>query len=293
MAVRIEVGEAEVFALRDGRHPMNLRWHYPEVTEAQWEPWTGGEPQTLHFGAFLVRHAGTTVLVDAGWGPQFEPPGGLIEPASLLDELAAIGVAPEAVDVVYLTHLHPDHIGWNVVYDEPGGMPRPRFPNAPYLVHAAEFGHYAQRHRDGDRLHPSIPQQALALEETGKLELIADGHAVAPGLRALATPGHTPGHTSLVLESAGETFVFLGDLAHHPAVLDATDWVQSFDWEPERARASRERVLAQVEREGWRAAAGHFPFPSLGRLVRDGAGRRVWEALDGVEAGEIAGGVDG
>jgi glyoxylase-like metal-dependent hydrolase (beta-lactamase superfamily II) len=281
MAVKIMIGDAEVYALADGRHPMDLKWHYPSIDAAEWEPWTAGVQQTLHFGAFLVRHAGQTALIDTGWGPDWEPPGGLEAPASLLDELTAIGVAPEDVDVVVLTHLHPDHIGWNLVRDgDPDTPPRPRFPRAPYLVAEAEWEHYAGRARDGDRLHPSIPQQALALEGTGALGFLPDGHEVIPGLRARTTPGHTPGHTSLVLTSAGETFVFLGDLAHHPAVLHETHWEQFFDWDPAQARASREALLEEVERNGWPAAAGHFPFPSLGRLGRDEQGRRVWEPLD-------------
>jgi glyoxylase-like metal-dependent hydrolase (beta-lactamase superfamily II) len=267
MAVKVTVGDAEVFALADGRHPFDLGWHYPSIEAAQWAAWDG--PATLNFAAFLVRHAGRTALIDTGWGPEHEPPGGLESPAGLMDELASIGVAPGDVDVVALSHLHPDHIGWNR-----------RFAGAPFLVAEAELDHYRSRIDAGDRIHPSIRAEVAWLSGSDATEMLRDGAEVIPGLRALASPGHTPGHTCFVLESAGETFVLLADTVHHPAVLHETGWVQSFDWDPPLARANRERLLDEVEREGWLAGLGHLPYPSLGRLVRDGGGRRVWEPAD-------------
>lgn len=274
MAVSVTVGEAEVVALFDGRHPFNLRWHYPSIDDAGWAPYIADSPKTLNFGAFLIRHAGRTVLIDTGWGPQFEPPGGLERPASLMDELASVGVSPEDVDVVALSHLHPDHIGWNLV--ERDGKMVPRFPRAPYLVPQADFDHYRERVDNGERIHPSIIEQGLGLADAGPMEWLADGQEVIPGLKAIAAPGHTPGHTIFSLESAGETFMLLADVAHHPAVLNETAWVQSFDWVPEEARVHRERILDEVESNGWLSGAGHFPYPSLGRLKRDAEGRRVW-----------------
>lgn len=274
MALKVTVGDAEVFALADGRHPFDLKWHYPTIGDADWAPHMDRSPETLNFGAFLIRHAGRTALIDTGWGPQYEPPGGLESPAGLMDELASIGVAPEDVDVVALSHLHPDHIGWNLDGD------RGRFPRAPYLVAEAEWEHYKTRIEAGERIHPSICDQIAGLQSGTELEFLEDGREVIPGLRALASPGHTPGHTCFVLESAGETFVLLADTVHHPAVLHETAWVQSFDWDPPLAQANRERLLDQVEREGWLAGLGHLPYPSLGRLVRDAEGRRVWEPIN-------------
>lgn len=275
MAVGVKVGDAEVFALFDGRHPFNLEWHYPSIGDEQWAPYTETGPKDLNFGAFLVKLDGTTILVDTGWGPQFAPPGGLESAPQLLDELASIGVAPEDVDVVALTHIHPDHIGWNLIVGDDGSV-APRFPNARYLVPEDDVDHYRRRVDAGERIHPSIIEQGLGLTALDVTELVRDGHEVVPGLRAVHAPGHTPGHTLYVLDSAGERFVVLADIAHHPAVLHETDWVQSFDWEPEQARENRERLLAEFEESGCLLAAGHFPYPSLGRIGRDEDGRRVW-----------------
>ncbi|GII60807.1 MBL fold metallo-hydrolase [Sphaerisporangium krabiense] len=265
MAVRVSVGAAEIVALRDGEHPLDRAWHFPGVPAQAWE---GQDGRPLNFGGYLVETDGKVVLVDTGWGPYLGPPGGLARPAALLEELAEAGYTPAEVDLVVFTHLHPDHVGWNLVLD-PGQDPRPRFPNARYLVPRADWEHY----RDLEHKHPNIVQQALPLEELGVLRLIEDGHRVTPSLRAVALPGHTPGHTGYALGDR-EAFL-LGDLAHHPVVLRETGWAQRFDFDPEQAVATRERTLAELEDTGTLVAFGHFPHPGLGHVIRK-EGRRAW-----------------
>ncbi|ACZ90259.1 MBL fold metallo-hydrolase [Streptosporangium roseum] len=266
MAVRVRAGAAEIVALRDGEHPLNREWHFPDVPAEAWE---GQDERPLNFGGYLVLTDGKTVLVDTGWGPYLGPPGGLAAPAGLLSELASAGVTPDDVDLVVFTHLHPDHVGWNLVLEEPV---RPRFGNARYLVPRADWEHY----RALEQMHPNIVQQALPLEDLGVLELIDDGHRVTPSLRAVALPGHTPGHTGYLL---GDRDAFLlGDLAHHPVVLDETGWVQRFDLDPELAVATRELTLARVEEDRTLVGLGHFPHPGLGHVIRK-EGRRAWLPL--------------
>lgn len=275
MAVSVKVGDAEVVALADGQHPFDLAWHYPSLGEGDWAPYLADSPELLNFGAYLIRTGGQTVLVDTGWGPRFAPPGGLTGPPQLLEELASVGVTPDDVDVVALTHLHPDHIGWNLVVED-GAEPRARFPRARYLVPTGDVDHYRRRVDAGEPIHPSIVEQGLGLEGLEQTEPLEDGQEIVPGLRAIAAPGHTPGHTCIELESGGERFVVLADIVHHAAVLEETAWVQFFDWDPEQARASRERLLDDVERRGSLVGLGHLPYPSLGRVARDATGRRVW-----------------
>jgi YD repeat-containing protein len=278
MALRTTIGAAELYALSDGEHALNTAWHYPDVPGERWAEYPvppGAHAGKLNFGCFLVRAGGRTVLIDTGWGPSAAPPGGLDAPAGLLAELASIGVAVEDIDTVVFTHLHPDHIGWNLDYSS--GEPTPRFSNARYLMPRLDWEHYSGR----DEIHPSIPRQALALRGCDALELY-DGQAqVCPVLHGLPTPGHTPGHTSFVLESGGESCFVLGDLAHHPAALHETGWVQRFDWDPAQARRTREHTLDRLEAAGTLVAAGHLPIPNVGYLVRDG-GVRTFRPLQPV-----------
>jgi glyoxylase-like metal-dependent hydrolase (beta-lactamase superfamily II) len=263
MAVRVSAGAAEIVALRDGEHHLHRAWHFPGVPAEAWE---GQDERPLNFGGYLVLADSKVVLVDTGWGPYLGPPGGLAAPAGLLEELATAGFTPEDVDLVVFTHLHPDHVGWNLVLD---AEPRPRFGNARYLVPRADWEHY----RALEQMHPNIVQQALPLEDLGVLELIEDGHRVTPSLRAVALPGHTPGHTGYLV---GDRDAFLlGDLAHHPVILQETGWAQRFDLDPDQASATRERILAQVEEEHTLVAFGHFPHPGLGHVIRK-EGRRAW-----------------
>ena len=279
MALRTTIGELELFALRDGEHHLDTDWHYPSIPPERWADYPvpdGPHAGKLNFGCFLVRGGGRTVLIDTGWGPSAAPPGGLDAPAGLLDELASIGVGVADVDIVAFTHLHPDHVGWNLDYDS-GAQPSPRFVNARYLMPRLDWEHYSAR----DDIHPSITRQALALHGHEALSLYDGAAQITAGLHAVPTPGHTPGHTSFAVESAGESCFVLGDLVHHPVALQETGWPQRFDWDPEQARLTREDVLDRLETDGTLVAAGHLPYPNVGYVVRTD-GVRTFRPLQAV-----------
>lgn len=277
MATRVRVGNAEIVGLVDRQHPISPDWHYPSVPAEAWDPYRDllldDAWSLLNFRAFLVRADGHTVLIDTGWGPVHAPPGAPSTPARLLEELAEVGVTPPDVDLVVFTHLHADHVGWNLEYD--AEAPRARFANARYVVPAADWAHYNRV----EQMHPNIREQALPLGGLGVLDTFEGEHQVIPSLRALPTPGHSPGHSSFVLSSGGEHCFVLGDLAHHPIIAHETSWVHKYDWDPEAAVAMRTGVLDRLEAEGALVAAGHFPMPGFGRFERV-EGRRTWRPLE-------------
>jgi glyoxylase-like metal-dependent hydrolase (beta-lactamase superfamily II) len=276
MAVTVAAGDARISGLVDRRHPLDPAWHYPDVPAQAWEPYRllllDEAWSLLDFRAFLVQADERTILIDTGWGPVHAPPGAPATPAALLEELASLGVGVADIDTVVFTHLHADHVGWNLELD--GDRPRPRFSRARYLVPAADWAHY----NAVEQMHPNIREQALPLGGLGVLDLYEGEHQVSPSLRALPTPGHSPGHSSFVLSSAGEHCFVLGDLAHHPIVAQETGWVHRFDWRPEAAVAQRRAVLERLERDATLVAAGHFPHPGFGRFVRVN-GRRIWRPV--------------
>ena len=267
MSDSVRVGSAMVIALSDTEQAY-ARTIYPEVDEAAWAPYrdqlTPDGQVLLNFACYAIRADGRTVLVDTGWGPGYQ--------GRLLDELAAAGVPLDEIETVVFTHLHGDHIGWNLVAD--GGPPRPRFPRARYLVPEADWRHY--------RSQPQPPalfrEQILPLADLGVKDLIGGDHVLSPSVTTIATPGHTPGHLSVAITSGGEHGFVLGDVAITPIEAHETDWINRFDWDATLARRTRHTVLDRLERERALVGASHFPRPGLGRFVRT-AGRRVWQPL--------------
>ena len=208
------------------------------------------------YGSVALRSEGKLIVVDTGAGP----PNG-----RLLDEMAAKGVDREAVDLVVITHLHGDHIGGNLIDG------RPTFPRARYLISKADWDYWT-----GLGGVAAVEEQAAPLEGLDVLDLIEGEYAVTGELTTLPTPGHTPGHISLMISSAGKRGFILGDVAHSPAQAQYTDWSPAFDIDPETSSVTRRAIFDRLEAEGSLISAGHMPDQGFGRLVREG-GRRYWQ----------------
>jgi glyoxylase-like metal-dependent hydrolase (beta-lactamase superfamily II) len=275
MAQAIRVGDATVVALTDKAHDVETTFHFPTVPVEAWAPYadllTAEGLIPLRFGCFLIVAGERRVLVDTGWGPLVGPPGRPAGPGRLLDELADAGVTADEIDLVAFTHLHPDHVGWNLVRDGDDEPWRPRFRNARYLVPRDDWESYLSR----EQVHPQIREQALGLAGTEALELVDSDGVVLPSLSGVATPGHTPGHRSFVVHSGGERLFILGDLTHSPVIAHETAWENVFDWDKPQARSTRERVLAELESAGTLTGVGHYPLPGFGHFRRVD-GQRRW-----------------
>jgi glyoxylase-like metal-dependent hydrolase (beta-lactamase superfamily II) len=277
----ISVGRVNITALTDIEGAFfRLDQIFPGVMRDQWEPylhrypWAFADRETLRgrVGSYVLRSPEATVLVDTGVGPQAMGSGG-----ELLAELENAGVYPEDVDTVFLTHLHGDHLGWSV---KPDG--EPVFPAAHYVTQAAEWGISA----------PYLGRAVAALDERGVLELLDGEELVGEELTAIPTPGHSPGHSSLLVSSGGEQALVSGDTLVHPAQATEPTWNVHFDMDKEQAARTREMLLAWLEADGITVAAGHIPGSGFGRIVRDEAGRRYWLMLESVQDAEDLSGID-
>lgn len=269
----IKVGSFEIVALTDFEGPFfELGQIFPGVRDDQWEPyferypWAFADRQTLYgrVGAYLVRSPGRTVLVDAGVGP-----GAFGGRGRLLEDLEANGASAEDLDTVFLTHLHGDHVGWAV-----GADGEPSFEGARYVTQAAEWEMSA----------PYLGRAAASLDRLGVLDLLDGEEPVGEGLTAIPTPGHSPGHASLLVSSEGEQALVAGDAIVHPAQATEPTWNIHFDMDKEQAAFTREMLLAWLEADGMPVAAGHIPGSGFGRISREGAGearsgRRYWRPL--------------
>jgi len=214
-------------------------------------------PWQLPFHAFLLRGEGWTALVDTGVGPPGEEPF-LPDRQGLLRD----AVPRVEIDVVLLTHLHVDHVGWNMLDGEPF------FPNARYVAHRADFEHFTRARPD----RPYVRDQLLGLEASGRLELVTADASPLPGVTLEHLPGHTPGHCIVRTGDA----VLLGDLAVHELQLADPDQAYVAEEDAAEAAAARRRLLPELARSGVLVALGHLR-PPLGRVVAAGDGF-AWRA---------------
>ena len=275
---KVTVGNVEIISLTDGLLEFDLASFYPSVPVENWRPFEDGENITsggkirLNLASFLVRSDGRNILVDTGMGPA---PSDTPETGwgKLLGDLEANSISPDEIDMVVMTHLHGDHVGWNLLRQGPGF--KPTFPNARYWVSAKDL----EVSRQGDWFQSSAPNSVWPLEELGLLEVMEGEHSITSELTTLPTPGHTPGHMCIMITSNGNRALILGDAAHSPVQVHETEWNASPDGRyPDQARLSRRTVMEMLEREDILLAAGHFPAPGFGRVVRL-EGRRYWQPL--------------
>jgi glyoxylase-like metal-dependent hydrolase (beta-lactamase superfamily II) len=275
------VGTVQVTAYCDvvANFPAVLDRAFPDVEREAWEPYrrrypeafSGSDRWKLRCWGFLVRGRSRVVLVDTGVGDRGTPGAEWIGASGRLpQELAAGGVEPDEVNVVVLTHLHLDHVGWNLAWE--GDQPRALFSNASYLVQRADWDLFATDGDDNDR--EAFERCVRPLQTLGVVELLDGDRVLDAELRLLHTPGHTPGSQSLLVSSGENAALLWGDVANHPAQVSEPEWCPAGDIEPDKARRTRSELLDRVEAEGMWLAPAHFPEP-FGSITRI-QGRRYW-----------------
>ena len=187
-----------------------------------------------------------------------------------LAQLAAAGVQPEDVDFVFCTHLHLDHCGWNTRLVD--GRWVPTFPNARYLFAKDEYA-YAER-RAREEADPVFAENVLPVMEAGCGELVAGDFVLNEHLYFESTPGHTPGHVAVHLQSADHHGVVTGDLIHSPLQCHHPEWNFLYDEIPDLAQRTRRAFLERHADAGTLVLASHFPSPSVGHFLRHGSAFR-------------------
>ncbi|MEO3850428.1 MBL fold metallo-hydrolase [Streptomyces sp. B8F3] len=258
-------GRFEVVALLDahGTFPLSRADAFPAASVAAWAEARRVDPRAfgprdaweLDFRCFAVRRpGGRVVLVDSGVGPAGSPAASWAPvPGLLPGRLAAAGIAPDDVDAVVLSHLHEDHYGWSVTPD--GG---PAFPRARYLVQAAELTALAP----GDS---AVTYAVDPLRAAGRLHVVDGGARLAGGsggaVTLVPTPGHTPGHQSVVVDGGSRQIVIAGDVVVHAVQLADPAVRYFFEADPDLAHRTRRLLLERAGERGAVLATAHLNRP--------------------------------
>ena len=238
-----------------------MPWLYPHfVTE------DGALVLSIH--ALLVDAPGMKLVVDTCIGN--DKPRALLRGQKLqtdfLNHIAEAGFPRETVDAVICTHLHVDHVGWNTMKD--GDRWVPTFPNARYLIGKTEYDHWTKETK-GEQ--PQIMADSVTpIFEAGLAQTVEMDHRISPELRLVPTPGHTPGHVSVMIESKGETAVITGDMLHHPCQFAHPDWLSAFDDDQTAANARRHTMFAKWADKPILVIGTHFAAPTAGHIRKDG-----------------------
>jgi glyoxylase-like metal-dependent hydrolase (beta-lactamase superfamily II) len=262
-----KIGALEAFALQDGEFvaPNDGKTLWPgrspeEVGELLASGGLPRDPIRLSIQPLLVKLDGHVVLFDAGAGGAF-PTAGRLGAA-----LAKAGVSPGEITDIFISHAHSDHVGG--LTDKAGAL---AFPAATIRMSAPEWASLQADTDDNGK--------ALTAAITGKVVAFEPGAQVMPGVRAVATPGHTPGHSSYEISSGDDKLLYLGDVAHHSIIsVQRPDWTITFDGDAKAAEAMRLQTLAALAADNARVYAVHFPFPGNGRVVAQGDGSFIWQA---------------
>lgn len=221
-------------------------------------------PQVINTGSKLV-------LIDTGWGPGVDPAVGQVP-----RNMAAPGIDPDALDTVIISHFHRDHI--NGLRKADGGL---AFPKAEIKVPTAEWAFWMSDDNmskaSGEMMQGNFANaRKIFAGLMGRVTKYEWGQDVLPGITALETPGHTPGHTSFAVQSDAARVLIQSDVTNIPALfLRHPDWHVMYDVEPDRASRTRHKFYDMASTEKAQVVGFHFPFPCLGQVEKDGAGYRL------------------
>ena len=262
------IGDIEVTALSDGvlAAPLDVVLGMDRAEVERLAGRQPGEPEPIAVNAFLLKLAGKWALVDTGSGNTMGPTLG-----KLPDNLRALGVAPDEIGTIFLTHLHPDHS--NGLVDDAG---RALYPNAEVVLHEHEAQFWLDRDAATgatERIRRNIAKAAVTTAPyRERMRTVRDGEG-APGVSAVLLAGHTPGHTGWLVAAGGQSVLIWGDLVHLASIQVARpDTGLVYDVDPQTACQTRRRMFDRIAADKLAVAGAHLDFPGFGTIVRRGIG---------------------
>ena len=250
-----------ILPLATNEEIQKLPWLMPHFATAQ-----GRLKMSIH--SLVVETPTRRIVIDTGlgndkqgrnvptWNNRNEP---------FLERMTAAGFPPESVDTVLCTHLHVDHVGWNTRLV--GGRWVPTFANARYVFGQTEYEHWRDYSDTPDKI-AVFADSVRPIADAGKADLVASDHRLTEEITLIPTPGHSPGHVSIHVQSNGETGLLTGDVAHHPCQMTHLGWSSTADFDPALSVVSRRELFARFADTATLVIGGHF---NAGHIRREGA----------------------
>jgi glyoxylase-like metal-dependent hydrolase (beta-lactamase superfamily II) len=261
-----KVGDIAVTALSDGvlAAPLDVVLDMDKGEAERLAGTRPGEPKLIAVNAFLLELGSKRALVDTGAGNTMGPTLG-----KLADKLRARGVAPDEIETIFLTHLHPDHS--NGLVDDAGCA---IYPNAEIVLHEREAQFWLDRDEASgasERIRRNIARAAVTTAPYRERMRTVRGGEVVPGVSAVLLAGHTPGHTGWLIAAGRESLLIWGDLVHLASIQVAQpDTGLVYDVDPQAACATRRRMFDRIAADRLTVAGAHLDFPGFGTIVREG-----------------------
>ena len=225
----------------------------------------------ISFQAFVLKSGNDKVMIDTCIGNDRQREFDIFTNmhTSFLEDLESVGYPRDSITKVLCTHLHFDHVGWNTM--KVGDKFVPTFPNARYLFGQKEYDHWQMLKRTGgyhsfEHLEDSVDP----ITEAGLADFIGPDMKITDEVSLFPTPGHTPGHVSVLIQSAGQEAIITGDMMHHPIQMAEIDARGNFDMDKEQALTTRKEMLGRIADKDILIIGSHFCDPSSGYVVREG-----------------------
>lgn len=273
---RYKIGDYEVTALNDGVLNFELKDGFiknatlPDIQKALADAFQPADVVRIPFTALAVNTGSKLVLIDTGTGGRLTPTAG-----SYMDNLAATGIDPKAVDSVVISHFHPDHINGLRLKDDSLA-----FPNAEVQVPAPEWAYWMD---DGkmssapDTLKGNFNNVRRVFGSIAKdVKQFEPGKEVAPGITSIAAHGHTPGHCAFAIASGNQSMMTVVDTTNNAYLFVRNpEWQAAFDMDGNMTVETRKRLLDRAAADKMLVAGYHWPFPAAGYITKEGAGYRL------------------
>lgn len=267
MTWKLDCGSYTLFVIEDGFYWRDPETYYADSTDRDWRfhPRNDKGQARLNFGCFLITNGDQTIMIDAGIGDAVSQEGmtaGLMPRA-----VDALGIARDSVEMVVYTHMHYDHIGGS----QTGG--KLVFPNARHVFHVKEWEHWRMANNDVGKVAQRIMGN---LFDAGVVDFVDTDSEVLPGVTAVESFGHTPGHLSVSIISDGTRTLIGGDVSNHPFQVEHPRWSLPVDNDAEQAATTRDRIFEQIKDSDTTFLAAHYPMPGVGKIVTED-GVRVYQ----------------
>ncbi|MBO55577.1 MAG: hypothetical protein CL886_07945 [Dehalococcoidia bacterium] len=271
------IGNIEIMSISDGKLEFDICEFFPDIPDESWDQYrdhlTEENKVSFNLASYFLRSDGRNILVDTGMGPRSRHPDAPW--GELMDDMKRNDISPSDIDLVIMTHAHRDHIGWNLTQENDRHVPT--FPNARYCLSYKDWEACHNPDLIKERF-PNAERCVWPLQELGLIDFLDDETSITSEIKAIATPGHTPGHVSIQISSGGETGIILGDVLHNTAQLREMDWSSRADIDPDLARQTRHSIVNIIEANDYKVLAGHLPSPGFGKIMKLN-GVRYWHGF--------------